>query len=460
MVERVYGDQNFRFSQVTESVFVTPVGADGENEVSKSNPLPISFGDSSSLDSFGRLRVSMSHTLFDSQQEYGLDTLRIWDAAANGTLSYSTGASDGSITDGAGNSVGPRNANTRMVPITCSATNGHYSILQSRQYIWYIPGKSHLVFMTGIFATGASATASFVRRTSTSGSVVDNSVAQASWNIDKMDGTGVSGINIDFTKTQILFISAQWLGVGRVIVGFDVDGVLAPAHEFLNANSLTLPYTQSFNLPVRFEAQTVTTTTVASVGYFDNANGIFLKTVTPVAGGTINFVCCSVQTEAGEELRGFPISASNGVTTIGVTTRRPILSIRPKATYNSLTNRAHIDLEEIAVTAQTNAAYWELVIGGTLTGASFASVGAGSIAESDVAATAITGGVSIIKGFVVAGSGSSKGSSTGKLDLRGSLTISQINALAVTQPIVSLVCTSFSGTSNLSGAFNWHEQVI
>lgn len=37
---------------------------------------------------------------------------------------------------------------------------------------------------------------------------------------------------------------------------------------------------------------------------------------------------------------------------------------------------------------------------------------------------------------------------------------SQINALAVTQPIVSLVCTSFSGTSNLSGAFNWHEQVI
>jgi hypothetical protein len=426
-------------------------------------PATIQFADGPSIDAFNRLRVSQAFTLFDSQQEYGLDTLRIWDATANGTLSYATGASNGSVTSGS-NAVGPRDSNTRMTPITCSSTDTHYSILQSRQYFRYIPGKSHLVLLTGIFATGANATASFVRRTSTSGSVVDNDVPQASWNIDKFDGTGVSGITIDFTKTQIMFISAQWLGVGRVVVGFDVDGLLYPAHKFLNANVLTVPYTQTFNLPVRYEVKTVGSTTEARVGYFEHANGIFLKTVRAVAGGTIQFVCCSVQSEGGEELRGFPQARSNGTTTITVTTRRPILSLRPKATYNSLTNRAHIDLAEIALTAQTNASYWELVIGGTLTAgggaATWVDNGTNSVAEYNINADAITGGVTIYAGFVLDGSGSTKGGAVGELDLRGPLTLSQINALTATQPSISLVCTSFGGNSVLSGMLHWHEQVI
>ncbi len=418
----------------------------------------IRFADSPAIDAFGRLRVSVSNTLFDSQQEYGLDTLRVWDAVANGT--YASGSSNGSVSS-AGNSVGPRDSNTRMTPITCSSTNGHYSILQSRQYVRYIPGKGHLVFVTGIFASGANSTASIVRRTSTSGSVVDNSVAQSSWNIDKFDGTGPSGITIDFTKTQILVIGAQWLGVGRVIVGFDIDGCILPAHEFLNANVLTVPYTQSFNLPVRMECQTVTTTTEARTGYFDNANGVFLKTVVNSAGGTINFVCCSVQSEGGEEARGFPLTANNGTTTIGVTTRRAVLSIRPKATYNSLTNRGHIELADFIITAQTNNALFEIVIGGTLGGVPvWTSVGNNSIAEYDVAGTTVTGGTTILSGYVTTGSGIVRGESSGSIDIRNPLTLQQVNALTATQTNLSIVCTPFTGTSTITASMNWHEQVI
>jgi hypothetical protein len=171
-----------------------------------------------------------------------------------------------------------------------------------------------------------------------------------------------------------------------------------------------------------------------------------------------------VQSEGGEEARGFPQARSNGITTITATTRRPILSLRPKATYNSLTNRAHLNLAEIALTAQTNPSYWEMVIGGTLTAgggaATWVDNGSASAAEYNIDADAITGGVTVYAGFVIAAAGTTKGGTAGELDLRGSLTLSQINALTATQPIISLVCTSFGGNSLISGMLHWHELVI
>ena len=469
------------------------------------------FGDTQSLDSFGRLRVSTSSTLFDSQQEYGLDTLRTWDCTANGALPTIL-APNGSVVSGS-NSVGPRDVNTRQTPITVSTTDGHYSTLQSRQYTRYIPGKSHLVFVTGCFASGANATAKIVRRTSTSGSVVDNEVAQASWNLDKFDGTGTSGLTLDFTKEQILFIGAQWLGVGRVIVGFDVNGRLYPAHQFLNANSLTVPYTQTFNLPVRCEIRnTGAAESKARFGYFDSANGIYFETTRAVAGGTVAFNCASVQSEGGEEARGFPMSQTPGIASITVTTRRPVFSIRPAATFGGLTNRAHIEAADYWISAQTNSSIYEIVIGGTLTGAAFLRVGqsetagafvvgiryviltvgstdftligaasntvgvsfvatgsgAGtgtatrenSCAEYDISATAITGGVTIITGEVLSGTGSTRSQVMSNIDTRSPLVLSKIDALAATQTNVSVVCTSTSGNSLIRAGMNWHEQVI
>lgn len=425
---------------------------------SSANALQVNLADTVQTDAFGRLRVSQAYTLFDSQQEYGLDTRTTWDATANGTLS--TPSSNGSVTNGS-NAVGPTNETTRLTPITVSATSGHYSVLQSRQYVRYIPGKSHLILVTGIFSPGTVANtdarvgyfdsangiflkvtngvAGVVRRTSTSGSAVDTEVIQSAWNIDKMDGTGVSGKTIDPTKTQILFIQAQWLGVGRVVVGFDIDGVLYPCHQFLNANSLTVPYTQTFNLPVRMELRNVGT----SFG-------------TP----TIQFVCCSVQSEGGSDVRGFPFTAPPTITTTAVTTRRPVLSIRPKATYNSRTNRAHIEDLVFSLRATTNDSMYEIVVGGTLTGAAFTSVDTNSVAEYDTTATAISGGVAVVSGVVISGSGSTAGITSRDADIRNPLVLSKIDGLTATQTPFSIVCTSFSGTSNVTALANWHEQVI
>lgn len=448
---------NLRLNELFKDIYKTMAGFSSE----------VTLKDTAQLDSFSRLRVSNSFTLFDAQQEYGLNTLNTWDAvvydSSGGTATYSatTPSSNGSVSDAAGNAVGPTNSDSRMTPITVSADNGDYSILQSRQYVRYIPGKSQLIFVTGVFAPTTGASAYITLRSTGSGSTSDSrKIPQADWNIDKMNGRGASGVNLDFTKTQILVIDAQWLGVGRVRVGFDVGGKVCYAHEFMNANVLAIPYTQSFNLPVRLEAQNVAGEIVSRVGYFDKYNGVFLETSVAASGGTINFVCCSVQSEGGQDVRGFPRSASNGITTIGVTTRRPVLSIRPKATFNSRTNRGHIELSDFALSASSNSSYYEIVAGGTLTGASWTSVGSDSIAEYDVASTAISGGIVIANDFVLSGSGATRGSTSGALDARSPLVLSQIDALTATQIPISIVCTSFTGTSNITSALNWHEQVI
>lgn len=481
----------------------------------------VQIADGVNLDSFSRLRVSSSQTLFDSQQEYGIDFLRLWDAvlcdASGGpsyTYSYTAQMTPfGGISNAAGSAVGPRNANTRMVPITAAPDNGDYAILQTRQYPRYVPGKGLLAFITGVFATAADPTVKLVVRSSTSGTPSDSEFAnQADWNIDPFDGSGPSGITLDFTKTQILVIQAQWLGVGRVVVGFDVNGVLYPAHQFIeHANNIAVPYTQTFNLPIRLEAQTVASTTESRVGIFDKYNGVFLQCAGTGAGGTINFVCCSIQSEGGEEIRGFPHSVSNGTTSIGVTTRRPILSIRPAQLYNFITNRTHIDIADCELYVSGQACYYELVMGGTLTNASwirkgtpitagsfitgltyvitsvgttnftligaasntvgleFVATGAGtgtgtavleaSSTEYDVSATAITGGIVIDSGSIPAG-GSVRTTQGSLVDIRGPLTLSKIDDLTAMQGNFSLVCTAYTGTSNISGMIHWHEQVV
>jgi hypothetical protein len=94
-----------------------------------------------------------------------------------------------------------------------------------------------------------------VRRTYTSGASVDDPILQSAWNGDKLDGTGASGYTLDPTKSNILFMDLEWLGVGAVRVGFVIDGKFITAHTFYNANSLTTVYMQTANLPIRYEIE-------------------------------------------------------------------------------------------------------------------------------------------------------------------------------------------------------------
>ena len=215
-------------------------------------------GEDFSTDAFGRVRVSDPATLFDSQHQYTSQPL-YWGEQATGT--------------GAATHL-PNEASVRLS--TGGTASGAKMYRRTKAYFRYQPGKSQFIAMTfvlgaatnnlrrrvgyydshnGIFVEQTGSGASVVRRTYTSGSAVDNVVAQDSWSIDRFDGTGPSGVTLDWTKTQILVIDLQWLGVGRVRVGFYVNGVLYYAHEFLNANNLSLVYMTSANLPLGYEIE-------------------------------------------------------------------------------------------------------------------------------------------------------------------------------------------------------------
>lgn len=349
----------------------------------------ISFGDSSSVDAFGRLRISIASTQLDSILQYGKLPL-VWGE---------------SITGAGANSV--HLPNESAVLMTVGTVSGDKVIRQTHKYFRYQPAKSQLISMTGVlgaptanvrtrlgyfdanngvFFQQSGDTLSVVLRSFVSGAVVDSVVPQTQWSLDMLDGTGRSKLLIDPSFAQIFIMDLQWLGVGRVRMGLQINGRLFYCHEFLNANKSATTYMTTANLPSRYEIETIGAT---------------------VAGGSLKHICSSVSSEGGTELAsGRLFSKGNGVSPIGVTSRRPILTIRPRALFNSIMNRGLIVPIGLQFRGITNDAYFEVVKNGALANSSFSNVDANnSITELDVAATSITGGQVLFGGFVSSGAG-------------------------------------------------------
>lgn len=405
------------------------------NRITVTNPILVAPGDSAGRDAFGRDRVSELAGQFDSQSQYD-DHRLFW---------------QNKITNNSGFATGTHLPNESAVKLTVGANDS--IIRQSRGYQRYQPGKGQFILMTwagmspnseitrrggyfdgdnGIFFELNASTSRFVLRSKATGAVVDTQVDQSDWNLDKLNGAGSSGFNLDVTTSQILVIDLEWLGVGRVRCGFVIDGRIVYCHQFLNANINPTVYMTTANLPVRYEIE-----------------------ATSMATGTHSYtaICSQVSSEGGfENERGIPFAVSNGGSLLATTTRRPIISIRPKATFNSVVNRGRIELEEFSIYSQDQDVFYEIVYGGTLTGASFASVADDSITERDISATAISGGLVIRDGYQAAGGvGSGARAGTSQESVLSKLPIAlDIDGNHPTSPftdIVTLVATSIPGTS-------------
>ena len=86
---------------------------------------------------------------------------------------------------------------------------------------------------------------------------IDTKVPQYLWNIDRMDGTGASGYNIDLTKMQMFYIDYSWYGAGAIRFGFkNARGEVIYCHRFVNNNQNTEAYMRSGNMAARYETST------------------------------------------------------------------------------------------------------------------------------------------------------------------------------------------------------------
>jgi len=403
----------------------------------------VGFKDTGALDAFSRLRTSFPNSLFGVQNQYDASPLQM-ESGATGTGVTPT-----------------HSANSRMVTVSATAGSGT-SYVQSYQYVPYEPAKSHYIAMTGVFGTGvANTTVDFgyfdanngvifrqngitnlqlILRTSTSGSVSDsNIVAQSAWNIDKMDGTGSSGITLDVTKAFILVVDLQFLGMGRVRVGFDIDGVMYYVHEFLNANVLSVPYMQTATLPIQM---LVTATSSGSTK-------------------TSYFKCATVISEGGNMHQyGFDFGTPEGTVTAANGARTHILSIRPKTTFNSLTNRSHFKMSDIhLIVTGNNHVFYELVIGATFSvDPTYADVNTSySAFEYGTGGTysALTSGLVIKSGYVAATAGA-KESLADEVSALYPITLDRAGAVR-SLGTMSLLVTGIGGTSATRASFHFHE---
>lgn len=391
------------------------------------------------LDAFGRLRVSNTLTLFDSSHRYRDNGLWNTNAANGGTATF--------------------NANAGLVDLTTTTASGSLIYRETRKVFSYQPGKSLLVMSTfvmspaktglrqrvgyfgdnnGFYIELANSTLSFVERSSVTGSMTETRIAQADWNVDKMDGTGPSGITLDITKAQILWMDVEWLGLGTVRIGFVINGHFVTCHAFNHSNIIATTYITTASLPLRYEIENTGSTASSS---------------------TLKQVCSTVISEGGYELRGAqqavetPIASPRDLT--ASSTEYPIISIRLKTSPNRLD--AIVILTALSIMGITNNAnyLWKVIAGGTTTGGSWVSAGAESAIEYNLTATSISGGRPLAAGFT---NGSNQGSTPVDI-LKEALFTTQLerNTFTSTAYELTLVAATDAPGADILASMDWEE---
>lgn len=335
-------------------------GATGEI-VSTENRLPVdavTVFSGGQGDAFGRLRVSEPFTLGDYKHLYAIDPNFI-DYTANGGSVVFTG-------------------NTASATLSTNNSTSSVSVHQTKFYHSYQPGKSQVILSsvcfgyaqqnvtkrTGYFddrdgiyfeqvgsntSNGTNnGTLNFVIRSFVTGTALETDIGsykrripQSQWNIDPCDGTGPSGFNIDTSKTQLIYIDFQWLGVGRVRVGFVHDGTTIIAHEYYHSNVLDKVYLSNPNLPVRCEILNTGTT----------------------SGGSMTQICSSVISEGGYNEAGIDWSVVTNARTTATpsATELPLIAVRLKNTFQTYPNRLSVRLNNLSLYAETNSIIFKII---------------------------------------------------------------------------------------------------
>ena len=387
-------------------------------------------------DAFGRARMTTPYTLFESQHRYLENSKWNTDTATGGTATHVPAES--------------------VVDLAVTTTSGSKVYRETKRVFAYQPGKSLLIMTTFAMASPktnlrqrvgyfSSLNGVYLENDGTYNYIVLHSqslgtttrIRQDAWNGDRFDGTGASGRNINVSKTQILWMDIEWLGVGDIRVGFVVDGGFVLAHTFHNDNEQTTTYMTTAILPIRYEIENTGTTASAS---------------------TMKQICSTVISEGGFELSGFqrvigtPITSVYTLTTAG--TYYPLVSLRLKST--ALDDIVILSAISLLGSSNVGVNYnWKLVTNDTITGGTWVSAGSSSTIEYNITGTGTSGGETLASGYT-----SSTTQSSQSVDIfKEALFKFQLerNSFTSTPYTLSLVVAADTNSAKVFGSMDWEE---
>lgn len=397
------------------------------------------------LDAFGKLRVAAPFTLLDIKfpSPDNNSELITFKTSGAGAISSST-------------------SNPFNILTVTSGTDE--ALNQSRKYCSYQPGKSLLFLGSGIINYGSNSNNSMARigyfddnngvyfeysnglisvNILNNGTVPANFTAtQSNWNIDRMQGFGESGLNLQFNQTQLFVIDFEWLGVGRVRFGFYANGIINYCHQFQNPNASAGTYMITGSLPIRYQMK--------------SSGG----------AGQLLQICSTVISEGGYNPVGRPFSKNTSLTGLTTGTEYAILALSPNV---SSTNYKHQNIipNEIQIASEgTNDLLKYSIIyfpagatATTITGSTNPADSTYSIANfttyQNNSAQSLTGGIYISTGFATGkGSVSLKGlSETFSLIEITSNIYNNADYLIVTVTFI----TGGGGSSKVYSSISWFE---
>lgn len=404
----------------------------------------VELGNNASVDAFARLRVSNPVTLFDSKS-ITLDKKPLfWDE---------------SLETGAGITASTPTAAKPYSDVTSTTSTAGKFTRQTFRRFNYQPGKSQLILMTGVidlsgggagverrigyfdddngvFFEMDNATMGVTTRSNDTGTPIDTTVTQASWNIDTLDGSGNTGnptsMLVDWTKAQIFVIDFQWLSVGRVRLGIEVGGSVCYIHEFLHANLQTIPWASTPNLPLREQMITTGSSPASSM----------------------RVICAAVISEGGEDLVGLTNSEAT-IDHVNANTQNTVyalVGVKLKSTHLGCT----FELTGVSMLSETADNFeWQLIhnatVAGTFTYADKTDSCMQTVvgdSSSSPSTNTVTGGTIISRGF---------GASSSGVTLKLETSLSLGAAIDGTRDTLVLAVRPLGANADIQGAVNWRE---
>ena len=273
------------------------------------------------------------------------------------------------------------------------------------------------------------------KRSYDTGAAVDVRIPQSEWNVDTLEGNGISRFHLNPSAANIYFINFEWLGVGEVFFGVISDGLYHLCHVMKHSNTLTHVYMSSPNLPVRCEIE-------------NDGTGV---------ADTVELICSTVISEGGMNPTGFIRSYNRGTVAFACPTDAniyPLVSLKVKSSHVG----AFVQPIDISVISANTVAYqWSLVLNPTFVGVQpvFTDATDGFLAynTTTTSSTTVTGGTVIASGYAEKTNGTVHISD---LPISYGLGHTVDN---VSDVLVLTVCSIQSKTDNFYGAITMKEVV-